>query len=410
MKSKKIVLISLLIISIILTSCTGSREVDNLGIVINAAIDIVDEKPMLTHEVIVPKSNLASGKADEPNVKYVQSTGKTIFDATRNATLTFDRRIFMSHNGVFIIGEEFAKRGIADLLNFYISDNEPRESAVIIVAKGSKAYEIMGINAGLSDIPGRYISYLLENSRFNMMSRRFTFSQYMRYYLDDNNVVLPIVEKVTQLEFNKEENPIKDALDVTGGAVFRKDKLIGYYNGDEMKGFNFIVNEFENALIVFETDDELVKDNEYIGTKGKYTTVEVMNSKTKNKVELIDGKLHLIIDVKVEGSMIDDTKGLDISHMETLEAIKLACSNKVKDYITMTMDKAQKEFKVDSFSIGNWVHIKYPKLWREISGEWENIFPDLAYEVNVETDFIRTGLLNTPVNIRVKENRLKENK
>lgn len=411
MRFKKLIIISTIITSIILTSCTGVRELDTLGIVTTTAIDMVDDQVMLTHEVIVPKSNTGNQSNDEPNVQYVQSTGDTVFDATRNASLVFDRKLFLAHNRVYILGEEVAKKGIGQIINFYISDNEPRESAFFVVAKGSNAYEVMGVNGGLGDSPGKYLVDLLENYRVNLKTRDFTLHEFLRYFLQEENVVLPIIQQVEQLEINKdEEKPTKSALDVTGGAVFRKDKLIGYINGDDMKGFNFIVNEFENGLIVFETPDELVKDNKFTATSGQYTVIEVKNSKTKNRVEIKDEKLHLTIDVEVEGTLIEDTKGLNVSDNDMIKAVKSASSKKVKEYITTTMDKAQKDFKLDIFSIGNLVHIRYPDLWREISDEWESIFPDLEYEVNVSTDLIRHGLINTPVNIKLEKERLKENK
>src|SRR5690554_5037004 len=112
MKLKKMILLNLLIISMILTSCTGVRELDTLGIVITTGIDFVDEKVLLTHEVIVLKYNVTGGNADQPAVEYVQSSGETILDALRNATLIFDKKLFLSHNSVIILGEDFAKRGI----------------------------------------------------------------------------------------------------------------------------------------------------------------------------------------------------------------------------------------------------------------------------------------------------------
>ena len=411
MRFKKIILIASIIISIILTSCTGSRELDNLGIVLTTGIDKVDGQIILTHEVVVPKSNVSDRGNDQPNIEYVQSSGDTVFDATRNASLFFDRKLFLAHNRNIILGEELAKEGIGQIINFYVADNEPRETVILLVAKGSNAYDVMGINGGLANSPSRYLSDLIGNYRVNLKTRDFTFHEFLRYFLQGENVVISIVEEIEALEVNKDvEKPSKTALDVAGGAVFRKDKLIGYFNGEEMKGFNFLVDEFENGLIVFETPDELVKVSIFTATRGEYTVLEVKSSKVKKNLEIKDEKLHLTIDVKVVGTLLENTKGLNISNKDMLEAIKSAASNQVKEYITMTMEKAQKEFKVDSFSIGNLVHIKYPHLWREISDEWESIFPDLDYDVNVSTDLIRHGLINTPVNIKLGEDRLKENK
>lgn len=398
---KKIIILNILVVTVLLTSCTGLREVNDLGIVTTTAIDMDNGEILLTHEVIVPESNTSISTGRGNNVVYVQSKGKTVFDAIRNATLIFDRKLFLAHNRIFILGEEFAKQGIGDSFNFYVYDNEPRESAYIVVARGTKAYEVMGINGGLSDSPGKYLFDLMENYQLNLKTRDFSLVEFLRYYLKDANPVTAVVEHIEQREINKEESQsIKDSLNVVGGAAFKRDKLIGYYNGDEMKGFNFIVDEFKNGLIVFETPDELMAQSELIADSGMYTVVEVNKSTTKTRVEIIDGDLHLKIDVNINGALIEDMKGLDVTDKDILSAVERACSNQVENHIDMAMRKAQKEFNVDSFSIGNLVHIQYPELWREISDDWESIFSDLDYTVNVKTDLVRTGLLNVPINIK----------
>lgn len=399
---KRIIIGNLIIMAVVLTSCTGLREVSDLGIVTTTAIDVDNGEILLTHEVIVPETN-PSTSDNSRKVIYVQSRGKTVFDAIRNGTLIFDRKLFLAHNRIFILGEDFAKEGVSSAFNFYVYDDEPRESAFIVVAKGSKGYDVMGINGGLSNTPGKYLSDLLENHVLNLKSRDFSLVEFLRYFLKDSNSVIAVVERIEQKEINKEENQsIKNSLNVEGGAAFKGDQLIGYYDGDEMKGFNFIVDEFKNGLIVFETPDELMAESELIAESRIYTVVEVKKSKTEKRVEIIDEELHLIIDVNIKGSLIEDMKGLKVSNKDILHSVELASSNQVKHYINMTMEKAQKEFKIDLFSISNLVHTKYPDLWKEISDDWESIFSDLDYTVNVKVDMVRTGLLNIPINIRTE--------
>ncbi|MDR7871082.1 MAG: Ger(x)C family spore germination protein [Tissierellaceae bacterium] len=398
---KTIILVQILILSIILTSCVGSREVNELGIVTTTGVDIEDEEIIVTHEVIIPQSNTSTSGTSDSSVIYIQSKGETVFDALRNATLSFDRKLFMAHNRIVILGDEFARRGIGGYFNFFINDNEPRESAYLLVAKDTKAYEVMGINGGLSDTPGKYLNDLMENYKFNSKTRSLSINNVLKYSLRNYNPVIAIVESIQQLEIDKEEDKsIKNALNVEGGAVFHIDKLVGFYNGDEMQGFNFLVDEFENGLIVFDTPDEIIRNNEFIANRGKYSVFEVKNSNTKKEVELIDEKLHLLIDVNIKGALMEDTKGLDIIKKDIYYQVELACSNKVRELIETTMNKAQKVYKIDTFSISNLVHIKYPDLWREIKDDWDSIFPEISYTINVKTDMIRAGLMNTPTNIR----------
>lgn len=398
MKNKKIIpLIMILIISILLTACAGPRELDELAILVALAVDIENEKILLTSEIMIPKKP-GTNVSGQPTVVYAQSTGDTIFDALRNVTLEFDRKIFLSHNRVIIFGEELAKRGIGDFINFFLYDVEPRETAYMLVAKGAKAYDVIGINGGLSDAPADYLNGEIENFKYTSKTRSLTMTEYIKYFFSNGTPVLGVVRKIEQMKINVEKQQTT-ALDISGGAVFDMDRLVGYYTGDEMIGFNFIVNEIEGGLIVFETPDELSKDNKLIAKQGKFTVMEIISSRTKNDIEIVDNKIHLTINVTLKGSLGEETKGLKLSELNIKDAIQNACSAKTEEYIRMTMDKAQKEFKLDTFSINDVFHKKYPKEWKKIEGDWNSIFPDITYTVNVKTDMVRTGLIDIPVNI-----------
>ncbi len=413
LKKKLALLICWTITMIILTSCKGSRELDEIGIVVSMGMDIEDEKIIMTVEIINPTSTkMAAGAPEQRGTVFIQSIGDTISDAGRNTTLQFDRRMYLPHNSVVIFGEEFAKRGIGDFMDFFSRDNEERETSYMVVAKGAKAYEVMGINGGLSNSAGDYLVKLIENFKRNAKTRSLPVFEFFRYYYDTSTgPILGVVEKVEKKEINKEtskqitqetkEKVIeKYVLDVSGGAAFKEDILIGYYSGDEMIGFNFIVDELEEGLMVFETPKELSDKSSYIGREGRLTVMEILKSKTKKDIKIIDGEIQLAIDVKLRGGLREETRGVDLSNSEIIEALEKACSEKVKEHIKMTMEKAQKEFKHDNFSIGALIHRKYPEEWRKIYNDWQNIFPKISYTVNVETEIQRTGLVSTPSNIR----------
>lgn len=401
---KKVISIIILIFTIIIsTSCNGSRELDELGIVTALGLDIENEKIILTTEVVIPSATAPASTA-ENKVTYVQSTGDTIADAYFNATLEFDRILYVPHNMIVIFGEEFAIRGIGDYLIDFLNDSEPRESAYMLVAKDEKAYNLLGIDGGLSIGTGNLLQTIIENEKFNAKTRRLSIYEYFKYFYKEGTPVLGVVQSIEKKEINKKkgkDEPNKEVLNLNGGAVFKQDKLKGYYTGEEMMGFNFITNQVEKGLLVFQVPDVNINNKKLVATKGKFTTIEIISSRTKNDIEIVDGGLHLNINVKIKGTLAEETKGLDVSDLSVKDAIQLACSKKVEEYIKNTMDKAQKDFQIDSFSINDLVYIKYPRVWNDISSEWnESVFPNISYSVNVETKMIRTGLMNIPVNVK----------
>ncbi|MBU5438999.1 Ger(x)C family spore germination protein [Tissierella sp. MSJ-40] len=417
--SKKVLLIILIILmSIFLTSCWNSRELNTLGIVIMIGIDTEDDEILLTAEIINPTS--AERDMNVPmqsRVRYVQGTGDSISDAIRNITLKLDRRIFLSHNKVFIIGEEFAKRGIVDFLDFLQRNNEHRETSYFLVAKDSKAYEVMGVNGGVNNIPGGYLLELVENYEHNGKTRSLTMTEFFKYYYDKSNQpVLGVVKSEKRAEINKVSSTPSNVdyfLNVEGGAVFNKEKLIGYYTGKEMIGFNIIVDELKRGIITFDTPNGYIDrlsttippiEGDVSSTKAKehgVTSVEILSSKTKNNIEIVDGKVHFKMKVDIKGGLAEETGDIEISNREVIKVVEKACSEEIKKQIELVLKKAQKEFKQDTFSIGALFHRKYPEEWRKISDNWNNIFSEMDYTIDVETKIIRIGLVNTPSN-RIK--------
>lgn len=410
-KNKKnlIMAVYLIIISLLSLSCTGSRQLQTLALVTSIGIDLEDDKIIITCEIMNPisnnSSNSSSGISPNPTGSvFAQSVGETVFEAVRNITLNFDRKLFLSHNNILIFGEEFAKKGITGFMDVFLRDSEAKENMYILVAKGAKAYEIIGVKGELSQSSGDYLLDILNDFKYNGKCLKVSMSEYYKYHYDiGNEPVIGVVTKIEKKEVDRQkskDNTAKFMLDVAGGAILSRDYLIGYLSSDEIFGYNFITGRIEGGLIKFNTPQGLNKGNTIIGNEGKFTTVEIIQTKTKRDIKIDDGKIHLNINVKLSGSLGEENKGIDISNLEVIRILEKACSEKVEDLISITMDKGQKEFKQDNFSIGEIVHRQYPKVWKEISNDWNNIFPEISYTVNVETKIVKTGIINTPSNLR----------
>lgn len=71
---KKMVLLSLFILSLLLTGCWNARELNELGLTLVVGLDLVDDKVLITAEVVNPtysqQSNTTTGQSS--HVKYVQ--------------------------------------------------------------------------------------------------------------------------------------------------------------------------------------------------------------------------------------------------------------------------------------------------------------------------------------------------
>ena len=399
MKIKKILLIiSVILIAIVTSSCKDQEELEDIGIVIATGLDLEDEQVVLTVEVIIPVNRVEEDS--NLNSMIVQERGKSVMDAIRNVTLNFDRKLFFSHNAVIIFGEDLAKEGIINYLDFFTRDNEPRETAYLAVAKGSKAYELMGINSSLTGTTGEYLRAIIENTIFTLKSRSFTVNEFFKYFYERETPLLSVLEgkEIIKIEPMTGEIGSEKIIDSRGGAPFYKDQLVGFYTPEEMIGFNFLVDEVEEGIIVFEAPIELMEYSDVFSRIGKNTTFEIVKSRTKNTVEIVDGKPHLKVAVEIRGLIVEDNRGLNTNLIAVKNAAEKACAEQIEAYITMVIEKAQ-ELKVDSFGINHLFYAKYPKEYNKISDVWHHEFSKMDYSIDVNLSIIRTGLTNTPSNI-----------
>ena len=76
-----------------------------------------------------------------------------------------------------------------------------------------------------------------------------------------------------------------------------------------------------------------------------------------------------------------------------------ACSNTVKEAIKHTVEKVQREIGLDIFGFGLIFQRKYPDEFKKIKDNWDEIFSHADYQIEVETNLIRTGLIDTPINV-----------
>lgn len=411
MKRRIVLTIIIAIQMMCITACWGSEEINAIGIVTLATFDIEEGEIVITAEVIIPKPPLGTTEsAAKENAKYVQGRGKTLFKAVRNITSKFDRRLYLSQNQVFIFGEEFAKKGLANYLDFLLRDHEIRETAYLLVAKGSKAYELIGISAGIEGLSGIYIGDLIKNSKFNLKSVGINMVDYQKNYYDAG--IQPILGKIEKEEMTieklEEKKKKEIALTIEGASVFKRDKIVGFLNGTETEGYNFVRNKIKGGVVEFSTptinlDMSLTptpKSGDIIITKNHkqdgFTVVEIVRSKTKNDLEIQDGKIILKTKVNVIGMLGEETVDIDTSREEVLKLLEKSCSNQVKRQIETVIKKAQEEYKVDIFGYGRLFYRKDPKEWKKIKNNWDDIFSQAEVKVDVTTKIVTTGLSNAP--------------
>lgn len=113
----------------LLTGCWDRKEVNDMALVLGAAIDKAGDKHIeLTIQTLQPRnvSSDRQGSGSGPIISVRSAVGENLADAASKLQTKISRQIFWGHCKVFIIGKTLAKRGkLNQEIDFYCVIRNP---------------------------------------------------------------------------------------------------------------------------------------------------------------------------------------------------------------------------------------------------------------------------------------------
>lgn len=388
---KKLLLISLGLL--LLTGCWDKRELNELGIVGAYGIDFDQNTGdvIVTTQIIRPSAMKKDNSGTKTTVEYVTTNGKTIFEAVRNAAKQFDRRAYYAQSKVLVISERMAKEKMNNVVDFLTRSPQPRNTAWIIIAKRASINEILTAKKGVEDIQANYLSNVIKESTANSEAVKTNVLEIIKK-LSGNGIhavagVMEVIKENSRFDDGKGE-PATTGVKYSGAAVFKRDKLIGYLDEKETRGFNWIMGKVKSGIINVPSPDN----------KDKYIAIEIKRMKCSIKPEISGGKISFDIQVKAKGTLVEEQSLTDISKLPMLEKIVSAQEDVIETEIKRAIQKVKEDLRSDVFGFGQIINQKYPQEWKRIKNEWDKIFPTVDCTVEVIANIRRTGLLQKAVN------------
>lgn len=119
-------ILPLFLISFLLSGCGNSRELNQIAIILAAAIDLTENGEIeLSAQVLNPHStsNSGGGGAGGGGGKFTivrTAKGLTVADAASKLQEKIPRKIFWGHCNVFVFGKKLAKKGIYDAADYIV--------------------------------------------------------------------------------------------------------------------------------------------------------------------------------------------------------------------------------------------------------------------------------------------------
>ncbi|WP_134117977.1 Ger(x)C family spore germination protein [Orenia marismortui] len=399
MNKRLILVLFLLTISLILSSCAGKREMDELGIVGLTGVDwLPDEgKYEIIVQVMVP-SKAGGGMGGSIIQSWnVTASGKTMMRASKNLRSKVSKKLVWFHSNLIIIGEQAAKKGLKDIIDFFARNKEIRYNSWVLISQFPIKETIESNPRFESSLPAE-ITGLIQNNQTDW-SESYALNlkdMLIRLANDDFDEVtgrltnykpkLPPEGTYQQLDLVKNiPEDLRDVIALSGDAVLKDGKLKGWLDRVESKGYLFVVDEIEGGAIV-----------EYESGKEKFSA-EILSSKSDLKPEIKAGKISFKLKVKTDLAITEAVTNLDLTKSEDIKKLQKNLAKEIEGNIKTVLWRAQQDYNADIFGYGNAVYRNNPQKWEEIKDQWDQIFPTIVTDIKVEVTIKRLGMISQPI-------------
>lgn len=359
--------IFIILIAIFSTGCWNYREIDKLAIVSGIAVDktVSGENYQVTAEVVDIST---STKEPKFNSTKIQSKGKSIFSCMRNMINVSAKQLFLSHASILIVSEDVAKDGILPILDWVVRDSEPRLTLYFLVSETQNAKEILSLQSLSTDIRSFEIEdMIISNKKLSKIPN----IQVHELINDISTIGIYPVLPTVKMALNEG----KQTMVLSGGAILKRDKLVGYIGLEDVKYYLFVKNKFKAGILTIDFTSGTPMDN---------ITLEVFGNKTKVTPILSNGELSMNIKIKTEVAIAESATHIDALKDSDIQKIKYIADKSLENNVLQVINKIQDDFGLDIFGFGNIVKEKMPNLWKEINNNWDEIFKEL--KVNVDAD------------------------
>ncbi|SET55257.1 spore germination protein KC [Salinibacillus kushneri] len=388
---KKLQAIGLCMVLTILSGCWSSRELTDMAIATALGIDKEGDRIKVTVQVINPSENAGQSFTSRTAVTTFTTTGDTLFESLRRLTTLTPRKLYLSHIRIIIFGEEYAKQGIADSLDFISRDHEMRTDFHFAIARGYGAQDIVNILTPIEKIPANKIFSTLESSQDFWAPTKVVQLDELISSMTSKGKEAVLTELLILGDLNKGSNienvqsvPSYTSIKSSGLGVFHNEKLVGWLDENESRGFNMITDNVHDTVGVVPC-----------GNKGNLT-IEAYKNSTEMKGSIRGDTPNITVNFTAEANLADISCTIDFTKQKTIKKYEEKLAEEAKNVMKDSLEKAR-DLEADIFGFGELLSKSNPKKWKKIEEEWANIFVnDLNVDFKADVNIRRTGTTTQP--------------
>lgn len=229
-------------------------------------------------------------------------------------------------------------------------------------------------------IPAVHIVKAIDNTIHTGSTRRVTL---MQLFKDINSVGTEVVLPTVLNRYEQKPVVAKD-LRVVGTGVFIDDKLVGFLDEFQTRGYLWATGQLKGGALVIPSPDD----------PSDLISLEILEVDSKMSVAIVNGEFILKVKVKSTFNIAEQQTTKDLSTPEMMKYIEEKSEALIKQEIQSALQQGQEVFKGDYFGFGEIVAKNFPAHWNNKKNEWNKTFSKATVEFDITSKLRRTGQIS----------------
>lgn len=375
----------------ILSGCWDSIEIQNLAIITAAAIDSEENhKVKVSVQIFIPRTITSGESGEDPSLGSTfvrEGIGKNLAEAISVLQTNIPRKLFWGQCKIFIFGHDLAKTGIRKELDFLIRHPDPRINSNLYVSEG-KASNLLKLIPPLERYSGEVLSKFSQHQEVGVDTTLNDISKDLTEA--SQSFSLPYIKRLKSDEYARKS--YETIPTIVGTAIFKKDKMIGNIDLEETRGLLWLSRKIQKSTVSIKPEEN---ENEVI--------MMPTSGSVRFKPQIINNQWIMNIQIQVAASIIQNETFLSLLQEDVITKLEKGLENKLRDRISKTLEKIQKEYQADVVGFGRRFHQKYPEQWKKVKDHWDEKFPEVDVKLSVNATIKRSGDIGGPAALPEEE-------
>ncbi|UNL85833.1 Ger(x)C family spore germination protein [Priestia koreensis] len=353
--------LGILLLVLLLTSCSNQEIVDEIQIVNSFGYDYEDGK--IKGTILYPLFKY--GSTEEPSL--ISAKAETTFDVPAKLDNKSPLPIADGQLRSLLLGESFAKRGLQNMISTVSRNPNLGRTMQVAISKGS-AHEMLSSVTKKKMSDTQYINKLIEQNIKMESFPRTNFQIFLfNFFAEDRDAFLPYLKS--------EKNAIK----LAGIALFRKYQFVDVLSMKHAFIFKLLDNGSKNGRYMID-----IKKDQHKGQ------IALQNLYTKNKYYLKGTKEspEIQIVLKIDGKLQEYPFWINVNDPSNVELISKQLKANIEKEAKDVLDHIQK-LDVDPLALKDFIrsrtrHYDHQRI--------RAIYKDIPVSVRADVTLVQTGI------------------